>query len=646
MGFDWRVAGALLLISVGSLAVPILFGPIAIAVFMFLLPGYLLLNAVKIDLGQTERLALSILLSIMISSYAIYWMSMALGYALMTFALFFAVVSIAAGFLWEKPKLSFTQDSGAITISIIVGVFVLAVLSLSLWVPTDSGIIVGGWNYSDYFLHLGVMWSVNNGNFPPTEPSYAGVPLAYHWFIDLHTAIESKLMGIFPSFFSRVDSAVCVALIPLFVYLLARRFGANAGASLLAALLVVFAGGFGYTQLLTNASNAQAMLLGGHFDNYGSFFMVPSMLPGFLLVQRGMTIGIAAFAAIALLVTSYPNGKKRLLVAGILLGMLAPFHYYAFVAATVACAAYFAFYHLKQIASEKRFARVIEDAKNSLWVILPSLALALPFILSAVGRAGSMVKLGLGWLAPKDPLGFVVFYACNFGFAFLLAIPGYFLLKSGGNEDEKTDAPFADKRFLFLIAGLLFLIANLVTFSNTQWDMCKLFMYMMVPICVFAGVAIAWLASRKWLGFVVPLVLLVCCASTITTTIFYTGNGWEIGNADVRAGEWILANTLEGSVFATAPIHNSPVESIGGRLRILGYESWMRNYGLDYDSRYGDLRGLYCEGNQSAIAEYGIDYVYLSGAERNAFGCAPNFDRALEFARVYSADGIEIYKVA
>ena len=631
---NWQATAALFALIVASFFLPPLVLPITALAFLYVLPGYIMLKLAKPGLGQVETLALSILISIMASTYLIYWMSLALGYSLSTFYLFFVLVACCAAFVKEfpSPKLPPRDSLAPLLLAAGTALAIFYVLHTSLWVPSPEGVIVGGWNYGDYFLHGPVMVSVNAGNFPPQETVYAGEPLAYHWFIDFHTAIASKLLNFFPSFPAAFDSAACVGLISLLAYSLSLHFTKSQKAALLAAFLLVFAGGFGYLRLFETFEKAPgpvfSMLKGDAFDNQGDFFQLPSMLPGFLLSQRPMTIGIAALAAVLLLVTTgYPADKRRLLLAGIILGMMPPFQYYAFLAAALCSALYFAYHHTS--------TRTLKHWHSALYVIFPSLLFAFPFLLGALGRASGMTKLGLGWTAPKaGPLDFVKFYVGNFGLAFLLAFPGYFLLKS------------KEKFFLALSIALLFLIPNVITFSNTQWDMGKFFMLMMLPASILAGAALARL--RSWLMVLIPILLFFCCLSAFTGAVFYVTSGWTgLSTEEIKAGEWIHGNTPQRAVFASASSHNMPIDSVGGRLRILGYQSWVMNYGLDFDSRHNDLRQLYCgpRGQAPGLMEkYGATYAYVSWKEVQEYGCTPTFEGVPGFTREYATPQVVIYK--
>ena len=64
------------------------------------------------------------------------------------------------------------------------------------WVETPDGWVSGGWNWSDFLVHVSIGSSIAAGNFPPEVPYFAGEPLTYHWFADFHGAITSTVAGV------------------------------------------------------------------------------------------------------------------------------------------------------------------------------------------------------------------------------------------------------------------------------------------------------------------------------------------------------------------------------------------------------------------------------------------------------------------
>lgn len=623
-GLNLPAAGGLVIFTLAAIALPQLL-PLAALLFLYLLPGYLLIKILRVEANAFLTLALSILLSTMLSAHAIYWLSMLAGYGSASFYLFFILVSLAAAFVKGKPGLGAEGGMLPAALAAVTMLIIFFVLYNSMWVPTWQGVITGGWNYSDIFQHLAIIQTVNNGNFPPQEPMFAGVPLRYHWFIDLHTGIVAKLLGVFPAAVMVFEHALYTGCLSMLTFLLAFHFTKNRNASLLAALLMVFGGGFGYINLWNDLGTAPLpqLLASKSFDNDWKFFQVPSVLGGYLLVQRPQIIGIPAVAAVMLLVAmGYPRDRKLLLLAGLITGMLEPFQVHAFIAAVVISAAYAAYHHLAK--------RSLAHAENALLLFLP-IILSVPFIFGATERAGAM-GLGLGWIAPKEPLQFVLFYIVNFGLPFLLAAAGFVL------SPPKERWPLAVWLFLML------LIPNLISLTATQWDMAKFFTYMWLPVCILAGALIARLPQPTW-----PAILTLCVLSPATILLYFlTTNSIGLGAGEVSAGEWMAANTPQLSVFITGTQHNSPVESVGGRLRIIGYLGWLGNYGLNYTPRVEDVRTIYCgppDDAAQAMRKYNARYIYLSGHELGEFRCQMPFRQSQLFSLEFANREAEIYSL-
>ena len=96
---DWQVALLLCALIAGSILVPQLFMPIAVVLFLYLLPGFVIIAISKVELESLELLAVSVLLSIMSSTFAIYWLSIAFGYSTWTFESFFVLIAVATCFI-------------------------------------------------------------------------------------------------------------------------------------------------------------------------------------------------------------------------------------------------------------------------------------------------------------------------------------------------------------------------------------------------------------------------------------------------------------------------------------------------------------------------------------------------------------------
>ncbi|MFA6049143.1 MAG: DUF2298 domain-containing protein [Candidatus Micrarchaeia archaeon] len=663
-----------LLVFLGPL--PALFSCIA---FGFFVPGFLLLKAFRFEGNAVERLALSALGSILISSHAVYWASIAFGgYSQSSVFSAFAAISTLALFCDIKisstgaRRRDFWENARPVLAALAVFAALFLVFSQTLWVPTATGIRVGGWNWSDLFAHLPIIESVNRGNFPPQYPFFAGAPLAYHWFLDLHSAFLSKATAIPAVDFIRVENALCSAILVLLAYSLARVFLKNGKTALLAAILLLFGGSFAYVnffQDLAKGGDALELVKNTPYDNDWKYFQVPSVLGGYMLVQRPQMIGLPGLVAVVFLFMSAFGQRRpdypRILLAGIFAGLLAPFQFYAFASALLVAAIFFMG---KVFEKAPHGDAAIKNLKAllpaGLAFALPALLLAAPFVAQAVSTTTSAgnVQMRLGWLAfdqgklewlhnavPPAALPFAqafefpLFYAANLGMVFLMAIAA--LLFKPANAEKKW--------FLGTWMLAMFLVANTVSLSGTLWDMAKFFVYLAVPSSILAAAFLESIWEKGIIGKAGAAILVAASVLTPLLILSWTAQSqWQALSWDeVEAGKWIEGNTPQKSVFAAYFGHISPIDSVAGRFRISGYSSWMANYGLPgYQTRESDIREIFCssaENAKTAMQKYGAQHIYLGHQERDRLpGCAFAFRESGLFEKRFYNGGIEIYALA
>jgi hypothetical protein len=642
----------------------------AIAVWpaLFVVPGLGLVAWARPRVGATGRLGLAIVLSVAVSAHAVHWLSLALGYERGTIfgvaALLWLPIPLG---LWRHGLAGMAEAAigarralrrswpGLVLAGIAAG-FVGGVLQAGLWHVTDTGVAAGGSNWSDLGVHLSIAQSLNAGNFPPEVPYFAGAPLVYHWFADLHAAIAARAVGIFavPAFV--VSSAVMAGALALVVHGLASvllRGQRARRAALIAAALVVFGGGLGWVRFIgdiaTGVDAPLALLTENSYDNswYDAagnpepmwpYFRIPSVMGTGLLVHRATTYGLPILVgAVLLLVTGLPT-RRRLAagwrdrgpligLAGLLGAMLAPFHFFFFPAFLLLALLYV-------LAGGRLVDR--HAPRNALLVLGPML-LAVPFALAAMANASGSGALRPvpGWeSAPwADGIGAVVFfYVTNLGVPFVLALAALL-------------APRTPWR-LFIGAWLvaLFVVPNVVQVSHVAFDMNKYFQAMWVAVALLA----AWLV-RRWPLPAVALVFLVSIPSPLLVGAYTALNREQVlSHAEVRAADWIAANTPKSSVFATDGWLNSPTDP-AGRLRLLTFTPYVANLGFDPDERQRLLYLVYCgEGPRQSIAvlrQLGATHLLDHGRPG---GCLTpvDFARVPGLQLVYDQDGIRIWRVS
>jgi len=645
---------------VGAWLVP----PLAVAVvwpLLFVVPGWGIMAAARPRIGATGRLGLAIVLSLAISAHLVYWLSLASGgYRRET--IFFAAVLLAfpvplaawrggaAGLIAQGAASvrALRRDPVAFGLAGVAAGFVGLVLDSGLWKAAPGGISAGGSNWSDLGVHLSISQSLNAGNFPPQVPYFAGEPLVYHWFADLHAAIAARAADFFsvPSFV--VSSAILTGALALLVHGLARALLRGRGArraAALAVVLVVIGGGLGWVRLIADVAaglgDPISLVTHNSYDNAWltewPYFRIPSVMGTGLLVHRATTAGLPMLVgAVLLLVTALPSARARasgardrpllIALAGLLGALLAPFHFFFFPAFLGLALAWV-------VIGGRLFERTAP--RNAALLLAPYL-LALPFAVAPLLQAGTSGDLQpvVGWeSAPNQdgPAAVAFFYATNLGVPFLLALAA--LLVPGVPR----------RAFLAGWVLLLFAVPNLVQLSVVSFDMNKYFQAMWIAVAILA----AWLI-RRWPAPALAAVLLLSVPSPLLVSAWTALNREVVlGWSEVEAWRWISDNTPEEAVFVTNGWLNSPTDA-AGRLRVLTYTVYIANLGYSPDRRAAQVDEIYCSGDAERAAELsqelGATYLLDTGPPR---ACEPRTDFATggRWTLAFENDRVRIWRL-
>ena len=184
------------------------------------------------------------------------------------------------------------------------------ILAANAWHEIPAGWVSGGWNWSDFLVHVSIGQSIVEGNFPPQVPYFAGVPLTYHWFADFHGAISAAVAGlhVIPVFI--VSSALMAGALALVAWELARHLTGSRRAATIATLLILTAGGMGWIRLVLDVQAG----LGSPWELVQQFpydntwepgspeFRIASILGTGLFPHRATTFGLPGLLSVLLLV--------------------------------------------------------------------------------------------------------------------------------------------------------------------------------------------------------------------------------------------------------------------------------------------------------------------------------------------------------
>jgi hypothetical protein len=529
------------------------------------------------------------------------------------------------------------RDAGAWITAVAIGLFVLVILASNGWNRTPDGWVSGGWNWSDFLVHVSIGASIAAGNFPPEVPYFAGAPLTYHWFADFHGAITSTVAGVDLIGVYFLTSALFAGVLALVTYALALVLSARRSVATIATIIVCATGGLGWIRLVGDviAGNSDVMTMVGttSYDNTWiagwPFFKIASIFSTGFLPHRATTLGLPGLVLVVLLVVACLDKRPAgVLLAGILAALLAPFQFFAFPATYLVVGLYV----LTSGALRRR--TVFRDAV----LFLAPVVLAAPFIVGAIVQQSDIgsFKFVLGWAeAPfKDgPAAVLFFYVTNLGIPFALAVVAAI-----------TGRGMPYRWFLVAWVVTLFIVPNVVVVSAVDFDMNKYFQIMWIAVAILA----AWL-MHTWRPRAVVVVLFVSSISPLLIA------DWHMRSRDVALGipqetaaRWIAANTPERSVFITDAFINSPVD-LAGRLRIATFPPYVSNLGYDPAPREADTHSIYCDGPDTAaelMAKYSATYVLSSGGIPCDGAPTTDFSGSPKFETVYDKDGVAIWRLA
>jgi hypothetical protein len=601
------------------------------AIFLTLfLPGFVFINIFFRDLETLEKLVMTLFLSVIFSTQLVYWLSILIGYSKVSIVLA-GLIFLPAIFFIRTGKPDFRVfKHPAILLSIGIFLIFYIILSNSVWVFQGDNILLSGSNWQDTPMHLGIIESLNQGNFPPEMPYNSGVRMTYHYFVDFHTAIIEKMSDMFNPRLIVYLNSYFASLFALSIFVVANYITKSRISAIFAAIIGVFGGGFSYIRFFQAIKshtwiNFSDLFLQNYVMEWKKFFQI---VPVFevLLQSRPQLLGLPglALAAYFLYRGFIEKDSRKVILSGLIAGLLPPFHITAFFSIGLI----FMLLVIYQIYQRKFWLEGI------IYFLLPAL-ISLPFLISIGSSSASFLFFNPGWMAPDKSIpGITLFYLGNLGIPFILSFLFIIIQK---------------KHAFFIYSWLLamFLLPNLVSFTPDQFDMYKFFHFMWIPVAIAAGGVIARLYDKKRYVLVVALIVL----SVFTPFLDAAWNlsvkypGYSLSEYD--AGLWIKENTPQGAVFLEVPGIHSPATQIAGRMQIMGYGTWAYGQGFNIWIRDADIKKAF-QGTKEEVLEiagkYNASYAYIGSEEMRLYpDVKEKFDRNFHIVYSNKNGGIWIY---
>jgi len=531
-------------------------------------------------------------------------------------------------------------------------------------------------NFGDLPFHLSVITSfVFGNNFPPEDPTYAGVRFTYPFISDFVSAIfvrcgadlresmfiENYLLGL--SFIGLVHRWALVML-------------RDKLAAVITPLIVLLNGGMGWTLLFDKAGTNDRGLFGVLTDLPPSFTVIPettwrwgNAISALLVPQRGFLMGLP-LATIAFTQWWIANDKtsrgftpinadqkpsvkkksrtsdrqksawyenadtrfslttRRMIAAGVAAGLLPIVHAHSFVVvmAMAGCLAliqrrwreWFAFFAVASVIAVPQL----------LWSTIHSAV-----------DAKSFFAWEVGWdHGQENP---IFFWLKNTG----LFIPLIFAAIL--NRGEGYLVP---KRLLlfYLPFTLCFIVPNVLKMAPWIWDNIKVLYYWWLASAPLVALLLARLWRQSRIRKVIAVLLFVCVtlagALDVAGIVMRSIKYQVFDAAGLRFAELVKSTTAPRALIVHAPVHNTPV-FLTGRRSLMGYPGHIWTHGLEFMKRESEIRRIYL-GSPDAeqlLRTYGVEYAVVGPQEEVVTHVNEQF--FTRFEKVGEVGGYKLYKI-
>jgi len=523
--------------------------------------------------------------------------------------------ALAAGAVFKHPT---RKQLAVIGLYAALAILLSALFSFAFYQGND-GLYTGVTNnLGDLTLHLQVINSfVHSQNFPPQDPTFAGVRFAYPFLCDVLTAMLVRAGASMTSAMWLQGWVLALALAGLMHYW-TRLLTRSHLAGVIAVALVLFSGGLGWSWLfldLHNSENGLIPLLGhlthDYTINLDGLFRWGNSLTTLFIPQRSILLGvplvIVIFCQWWIVVTAQAdyvepkNSRDRMLAAGVLAGLLPLIHAHSYLVVMVmgGCMALI-------------FRRTW---RAWVWFVVPAIAVALPQALWLAGsgtlHARDYISWHFGW--DHGNLNVVQFWILNLGF-FLFALVMALVWRS---SEFSTPRPLLKYYLPFL---LCFIVPNLISLAPWIWDNIKVLFYWYLASAPLVALLLAKGLRQKsgwrWITAGALAGMLLAGGLDVLRVVTDASPNREFTNADMAAAGAVLAHTGPRAVVLNAPTWQSAVY-LTGRLSLLGYTGWIASRGLDYTQRQADIQQIYAgaPGTPALLKQYHVDYVLIGPPE-------------------------------
>ena len=527
-------------------------------------------------------------------------------------------------------------------------------------------------NFGDLPFHLSVITGFAYGNnFPPEDPTYAGVRFTYPFLSDFASAMFVRTGSDLRESMFIENFILAISFVGLLhrwaLVMLRDRL-----AAIITPLLVLLNGGFGWLLLFDKANSDDNGLLGVFSNLPPSFTVIPettwrwgNAISALLIPQRGFLMGlplaVIVFTQWWLAENPQPSGEtegkktdlrrsrkakvhaqevqsepsflsnvavRRMIGAGVVAGLLPLAHAHSFVVV---------------MAMGGCLALIQRRWRDWIVFFLVASLIALPQLWWSTSHtavnARSFFAFEIGWDRGKDNP--IWFWFKNTG----LFIPLIFVALLFRSKDY-----LINKRLLFfyLPFTLCFIVPNFLKMAPWIWDNIKVLFYWWVA----SAPIVALLLSRLWKDTIIRRTAAIVLFASLTLAGALDVAGIALRSvkygifdvAGVRFAELVKLKTPPRALIVHAAVHNEPV-FLTGRKSLMGYPGHIWTHGLEFARRESDIKRIYsgAAGADQLLKAYDIDYAVVGPLERLVMPVNEQFFS--QYEKVGDVGGYQLYKI-
>ena len=548
-----------------------------------------------------------------------------------------------------------------------------AVAAVILWLvfsrammELEGGIYTGLLNnFGDLPFHLSVITGFAYGhNYPPDDPTFAGVRFTYPFLTDFISAVFVRCGASLRDSLFIENFLLAISFVGV-LHRWAWEMLRDRIAALITPWLVLLNGGFGWVLLLEHAKTNERGLLGVLKHLPASFTVIPqttwrwgNAVSSLIVPQRGILLGLPLAVIVFTqwwMATNGEEGKtkkdkgkgakaevsapspfsflllpstRRMCAAGIIAGMLPLVHAHSFVAVMAMSAC---------ICLLQRRWRV--------WIIFAVVA--------------SLVAVPQMWWSTRgSAVHATSFFTWEFGWDHGQENPAWFWFKNTGLFVPLLVAAIlwrgkhylVSRRLLlfYLPFTLCFIVPNAVKLAPWIWDNIKVLFYWWLA----SAPLVALLLARLWRNGRTQRVLAVALFAFLTlagaldvASIVMANDEFQLFDPNgVRFAEVIKQQTEPRSTVIHTPVHNTPV-FLTGRRSLMGYPGHIWTHGLDFGPRENEIRRIY-SGSPDArmlLQKNAVEYAVVGPLEKMVMPVNESFFSG--FQKVGEAGEYRLYKI-